>query len=93
MVAISGSRVQPPGSEVGLYYDSRRHVDVGDELETTAGRRYLVVKVRRQERGAHIGRWHLRCIVLAPDAARDPDSQVHPVHWYRRRRRPAAPRM
>lgn len=76
-----------PGREVGLYYDGRRGVEVGDEIETTGtGRRYLVIAVRRQARGKNVGRWHLRCVVLAPGAARDPESVVHPCTWYRRQR-------
>src|SRR4051794_18911241 len=66
----------PVGAEVGLYIDHRGTVDVGDEIETRSGRRYLVVKTRQQTRGQNIGRWHLRCVVLAPDAERDPDSRV-----------------
>jgi hypothetical protein len=75
----------PAGAEVGLYYDARRDVAVGDVVETTrTKRRYLVMKVRRQERGRHAGRWHLRCVVLPPDADVDPDAVIHPVRWYRR---------
>ena len=78
----------PPGREVRLFYDATdREVGVGDELETTTGRRYLVLAVRRQKRGVRVGRWHVRAVVLAPGATRDPDSVVHPVYWYRRSRR------
>lgn len=78
----------PPGAEVGLYWDGAGPIDVGDELVTTGtGRRYLIVAARRQTRGAHLGRWHLRAVVLAPDAPRDPDARVHRVAWYRRTRR------
>lgn len=76
---------KPPGSEVGLYYDAERRVLIGDEIVTaTTGRRYLVLAVRIQMRGEHEGRQHLRCVVLADDHERDPDSGVHTVHWYRR---------
>lgn len=78
----------PAGAEVRLFYDAvTRDVRAGDELVTsTTGRRYLVLAVRRQERGKHVGRMHLRCVVLAPEARRDPDTIVHPVTWYRRHR-------
>lgn len=77
-----------PGREVGLYLDTRMPLDVGDEVVTAkTGRRYLVVKIRVQQRGVHVGRKHLRCVVLAPDAPRDPDSRVVRISWYARPRR------
>lgn len=80
----------PAGAEVGIYWDGRADMAVGDELVTDGtGRRYLVVAARQQTRGAHAGRWHLRCLVLAPDHPRDPDSRIHRVAWYRRARQPS----
>ena len=64
--------------------DTLRTLEVGDEIQTRSGRRYEIVKVRRQERGMHTGRWHLRCVVLEPDHPRDPDVTVHVIWWYRR---------
>jgi hypothetical protein len=55
-----------------------------DQIETRSGRRYEVVTVRRQLRGAHIGRWHMKVLVLAPGHPRDPDVAVHPLWWYSR---------
>lgn len=78
----------PPGAEVRLTWDGSAYCELGDELVTaTTGRRYLVVGLRQQTKGIHAGRWHLRCIVLAPDHPRDPDSTVHRIAWYPRRRR------
>lgn len=77
--------MKPPGSEVGLFMDTRNDIDVGDEIVTRTGRRYLVVKTRRQQRGAHVGRWHLRCVVRERDAIHDdPDARVHMLWWYSR---------
>lgn len=73
-----------PGAVVGLYMDTARELEVGDEIHTRSGRRYEIASVRRQERGKHIGRWHLRCLVLAPDHPTDPDVAVHSIWWYPR---------
>jgi len=72
----------PAGSEVGIYVDLVDQVDAGDAIVTQSGRTYLVVRVRRQERGKHIGRQHLRCVVAegsAPEGAR-----IHRIRWYPR---------
>lgn len=75
----------PVGAQVGLYMDSLRTINVGDEVVTRTGRRYLVDNARRQAKGKHAGRQHLRCTVLAPDAIHDdPDAVVHTVYWYSR---------
>ncbi len=71
----------PLGALVSLYYDSPREVVAGDALRTPSGRLYLLVDVRRQTRGKHIGRWHLKAVVSdrVPDGTR-----VHPIYWFRR---------
>jgi hypothetical protein len=73
------------GEEVGLYVDLAATVEVGDAIETRSGRRYLVVAVRRQERGKHAGRQHLRAVVMG-DAAYILDGTIHRIRWYRRGR-------
>jgi hypothetical protein len=62
---------------------------VGDAIETPTGRTYVLTSVRRQERGMHVGRWHLRAIVVekAPEGA-----VVHPLYWYRRKSKRSARR-
>jgi hypothetical protein len=73
----------PPGSEIGIYYDGAA-VEPGDALQTPTGRLYLVVAVRRQARGRHVGRQHLRAVVAEPPV---PEGvRVLPIYWYRRRR-------
>jgi len=49
------------GDVVAISYDPDPGVVVwpGDVLVTRTGRTYLVVHVRRQERGRHVGRLHL----------------------------------
>lgn len=77
---------RPPGSEVGLYFDSPVHVLVdGDYLRTPSGRLYEVLDVRVQQRGIHVGRQHLRCLVITADQVTDP-SRVFAIHWYPRRK-------
>lgn len=77
---------KPPGSEVSLYYDSPIHkLTDGDYLRTPSGRLYEVLDVRVQERGQHVGRQHLHCLVITADQVTAPD-RVFPIHWYARRR-------
>lgn len=90
----------PIGAVVSLYVDLVARVGAGDIIETESGRRYRVLVVREQTRGKHIGRQHLRCLVV--DAAVEPDAMVyagqdgetragcvHTIRWYVRRRRSA----
>jgi hypothetical protein len=72
----------PPGSLVSIYYDARVDVQSGDAIVTTTGRTYLVASARRQQRGKHRGRWHLRCVVA--DGPPPADVLVHPLRWYPR---------
>jgi hypothetical protein len=91
-------RAAPIGAEVGLYVDLRERVELGDVIETRAGRRYGVTSVRVQERGKHAGRQHLRAVVLAEGEqlmiSRDvgdrtvvtSGGRTHRIRWYRRDR-------
>lgn len=74
----------PAGAEVGLYVDLVAVVAPGHVIQTQSGRRYGVVTVRRQERGKHAGRWHLRAVVLAPEDELGPSTKVHTIRWYKR---------
>lgn len=78
----------PIGAEVGIYVDMRERLKVGDVLETTSGRRYAVSKIRVQLRGKHIGRQHLRVVIVDGDFRCS--GAVYSIHWYARRRRRAA---
>lgn len=73
----------PVGAVVRIFYDGRA-LAPGDALRTPTGRTYVVASVRVQERGRHVGRQHLACLV-----AREPpaDAVVHPLRWYPRGRR------
>lgn len=73
----------PVGSVVGLYYDGIAEVEEGHVIQTRTRRCYRVVGVRRQERGKHTGRWHIRALVIDPDQV-EPEDTVHPLYWYRR---------
>lgn len=75
------------GTTVSLYWDSREMAEVGDYIRTvTTGRTYEVIGTRVQIRGRHVGRQHLRCIVMAADFEPAEDDVVHPIAWYRRDR-------
>ncbi len=73
----------PVGAVVQIFYDGRP-LAPGDALRTPTGRTYEVVSVRVQERGRHVGRQHLACLVAAEPPL---DAKVLPLRWYRRRRR------
>jgi len=75
----------PPGAVVGIYYDARVAVEPGHAIVTTTGRVYVVMVARRQTRGAHRGRWHLRCLV--GDEPPPAGTVVHPLRWYKRGRK------
>lgn len=74
----------PVGAVVGIYYDGHAQLELGHALKTPTGRTYVVVAIRRQQRGKHRGRWHLRCLVADAPPAGVP---CHPLYWYRRDRR------
>lgn len=76
------SNKAPVGSVVKIYVDLLERVSLGDVIQTGTGRRYLVVSVREQSRGNHIGRQHLRCAVLS--AEDKVPGKVHEIIWYRR---------
>lgn len=72
-----------PGEECKLYYDTSLTVEAGDAIETSTGRRYLVVAARKSPSKTH--RWNLDCVVMAGG---DPvPGNVHPLYWYSRRRK------
>ena len=73
----------PVGAVVGLYLDTRLEVTEGTVLQTPSGRSYRVLTVRRQARGKHVGRWHLKVVVIPPEAI-DDDDNVIPMRWYSR---------
>jgi hypothetical protein len=77
----------PIGATVRLYVDLQTAVAIGDVIETTSGRRYSVLGVRVQQRGAAAGRQHLECIVIDPAAALPEIGTLHRLHrirWYKR---------
>lgn len=73
------------GSVVGIYYDGVAQIAVGDALRTPTGRTYIIVAARRQERGRHVGRHHLRCAVAEGEAPAG--VHIYPLYWYKRTRR------
>jgi hypothetical protein len=88
----------PVGAIVSLHVDLVASVGSGDIIMTGTGRRYRILVVREQARGRHIGRQHLRAIVVDDDTEPDeqvyagPDGElrggvVHRIRWYKRERR------
>lgn len=77
-------RGKQPGSLCWIYYDGAAPVDESDVIETQTGKRYLVQKVRVQQKGIHAGRQHLMCLVMAEDEDLPEGATVHPIYWYAR---------
>lgn len=82
----------PVGAEVRIFVDLVDQVEPGHAIQTQTGRTYLVVACRRQARGTHVGRQHLRCIVVdSPSSPGEwmpaPGLVVHRIRWYKRGRR------
>lgn len=75
----------PAGAVVKLYVDLVAPVAPRDVIETQTGRRYSVLSVRVQLRGARAGRQHLQCLVLGVDDP--PTGEVHKIRWYKRGRK------
>lgn len=73
--------MRPVGAVVRITYDSECSISLDHVLKTPSGRAYRILELRRQMRGKHAGRYHLRCIVIdeIPD-----DAIVHPICWYSR---------
>lgn len=77
----------PVGAIVSIYVDLVASVSTGDLIETQSGRRYMAVGVRVQQRGKHVGRQHLRCVVIDRDdvcPSAMVDRVVHKIRWYKR---------
>lgn len=72
----------PAGAVVSIYYDALVTVAPGHAIVTTTGRTYLVVAARRQLRGRHRRRWHLRCAVA--EGGPPEGVMVHRLRWYKR---------
>ncbi len=76
----------PAGAIVGIYVDLAQRVAIGDVIETKTGRRYSVLDVRVQGRGWHVGRQHLRVLVMVPGDPLPDSGTLHPIRWYARGR-------
>ena len=80
----------PVGAFVRIFYDPDPGVEIGTGcvLRTRTGRQYVIVEAHRQERGAHVGRLRLRCVVLDDRNGAEPDAKIRvfPLVWYPRGR-------
>lgn len=79
------NRTAPDGAVVKIFVDSDELIREGHVVETRSGRRYLVLSVRLQLRGKHIGRHHLSALVVPKDDA-CPTQKTHRIRWYARTR-------
>jgi hypothetical protein len=73
----------PYGAIVSLYVDIPRIVAEGHIIQTTTGRTYEIVEVRRQAKGKHVGRWHIKAVVV-DEKNIDGRKIVHFIRWYKR---------
>lgn len=72
-----------PGTPVAIQYDGPT-LAPGDYLQTRSGRRYLVLAVRVQRKGKHVGRQHVTALVVAPEHKVEQDARVHSLRWHSR---------
>lgn len=73
----------PAGAEVAIHFDGQV-VEVGDALVTPTWRGYVVTSVRRQARGKHAGRYHVKAVVV-DDMLREPfHGRLIAMVWYPR---------
>lgn len=79
-------RAAPAGALVRIYYDGLE-ILVGDALRTPTGRTYLVVERRVQQRGKHVGRQHLSCVVCTVNPMLPHGTRVRRMHWHKRGRK------
>jgi hypothetical protein len=75
------------GEIVSLYYDSPRIIQPGEYLQTGTGRSYLLMTIRRQAKGQHIGRWIIKEAMVVDRNEIPPGAVIHPIRWYRRGRK------
>ena len=73
------------GSIVSIYYDGRVALREGDCLQTRTGRVYVIVELRRQTKGRHRLRWHIKALVS--ETIPEGTQKVYPIVWYKRERR------
>lgn len=90
---MGAGAVKAAGEVARLTYDTESLVDVGDVIETSTGRRYLVTaaKPSRSCPKGYTGawrRWTCETLVLGPDDATPDGATVHPLYWYPRSPRP-----
>lgn len=74
-------RASAEGEVVAIHYDPDPGVTlgIGDGLQTSTGRTYLIIGYRVQQSGKRAGRYHLMCAVNQPITGR-----THPLVWYKR---------
>jgi hypothetical protein len=75
----------PLGSIVSIYYDGRVQLQEGYCLQTRTGRVYVIVELRRQLKGRHRLRWHIKALVS--ETIPEGTKQVYPIVWYKRERK------
>lgn len=76
------SRMARDGNVVSLTYDANpgTTLEIGDGLITQSGRIYLIVNLRIQKEGKHVGRYHLSCVVNPEEIP----AVLHPLVWNER---------
>jgi hypothetical protein len=75
----------PAGSIVSIYYDGQVQLQEGYCLQTRTGRVYVIVQLRRQMKGRHRLRWHIKALVS--ESVPEGTEKVYPIIWYKRERK------
>lgn len=77
--------MRKPGEECKLYYDTTLTVEAGDVIETSTGRRYLVMAARKSPTKRQ--RWNLDVLVMSSDQINPIGTTTHMLRWYSRERK------
>lgn len=77
----------PAGAIVSIYYDGRVQLQEGYCLQTRTGRVYVIVELRRQLKGRHRLRWHIKALVS--ETIPEGTKKVYPIVWHKRERKKA----
>lgn len=86
-IDLSLAELKAPGEPAHLgYWDDGTHdVEVGDIIETSTGRRYLVTTARRT--AGTDPHWELDTVVMDPEDPYPEGCTVHGLQWFPRSKR------
>lgn len=84
-IDLTVAEVKAPGEPAHIGYWTDETVDAGHVIETSTGRRYLVMDCRRT--GGRNPHWECETIVMHPEEALPAGAVVHYLEWFPRKAR------